>query len=647
MRRFAFCTACMLAAWWGTCVCEGQVTIVGSPQNYTTIAAAVAAAGPSATIQVSAAGSYSQESFTVGQPGVTIRGVNGTPVVSATTQWTILASGCTMENLSFEFGGQGANPVRALMTATGFTVRNCSFRDPATGTGSANRVNNVGNASSVSCALTVESRSNVLIEDCTFIHTDPAVTSAVNSGSLRFPDADGQGQTALVQRCSFRAPDVCIQIDDGWADMTIRDCRFEVPNRTFGAVIYHAGIWVDPLIFDPLPANNVTRNLRILGCDFSFVEDTCIAFNGAHLDDVLIDNCDLGNAGNHCVHTENTGGFGLAITNCILDNKPAGENEVVNTDAVWFNPNNIGSTLVVNGIHIAGNQFREWGNTAINFHGKYREVLVEDNDFGTGSFVPYFYGILQRHSDQQMQVRRNNFLQLNGGAVYVYGRGCTVTDNLIIQTGAVGGSSTRGIGLYGALPTDGVPVQPGDNIIAYNVMANLKSDGIWELAHTDPYHHAGDRIFNNTIVYCGGNGMLLGGDRGQVFNNIIVACGSTGSQAGINLQAGAGLAVEDFNLLFNTNNFLGWSTPGPHDMLGVNPRFVDIATIENAKTNNLPLTPAQVLTGLALASDSPARRAGTNPASDLSAFDYLTDLGAIRSAGFATRVPASGWELYR
>lgn len=623
-----------------------QVTIVGSPQNYTTIAAAVAAAGPNATIEVSAAGTYSQESFSISNSGITIRGVNGTPVISATSQWMILSPGFTMENLRFEFGRMGANPIRAGFFADDFTARNCTFIDPGPGSVSANRIGNAAAAAAVSCALTVECRNNVLIEDCTFTHTDTAIAAAVNDGGLRFADASGQGQNAVVRRCAFRSAHVCIQIDEGWTDMTIRDCRFEVPNRTAGSALYHAGIWVDPLLFDEQPAVNVTRRLRIHDCVFPFIEDIAIAFNMAQLDDVEIRNCDLGNSGNHCIHTGNTGGFGLVVRDCLLDNKPAAETETVNTDPVWFNPNSFGSGLPVNGIVIADNELREWGNSAINFHGKYRQVLVEDNVFGTGTFVPTFYGVLQRHSDQQMQVRRNHFLKLNGGAVYVYGRGCTVTDNLMIQVGSPGGTSTRGVYLLGALPADGVPVEPGGNVVAYNLMVNLKSDGITEVAHTSDFRHRDNRIFNNTIVYCGGNGMLLGGDRHMVFNNIIVACGSTGSQAGLNLQSGATLALEDFNLLFNTINFLGWSTPGPHDLLGVNPRFVDITPIEAAKGADQPVSAALVLASLALAADSPARGAGMNP-SGAAAPDYFTDLGAIRAVGVATGIPASRWALYR
>ncbi|MBE7558054.1 hypothetical protein HS125_03525 [bacterium] len=145
-----------------------QVTIVGSPQNYTTIAAAVAAAGPNATIEVSAAGTYSQESFSISNSGITIRGVNGTPVISATSQWMILSPGFTMENLRFEFGRMGANPIRAGFFADDFTARNCTFIDPGPGSVSANRIGNAAAAAAVSCALTVECRNNVLIGDCTF-----------------------------------------------------------------------------------------------------------------------------------------------------------------------------------------------------------------------------------------------------------------------------------------------------------------------------------------------------------------------------------------------------------------------------------------------------------------------------------------------
>ena len=642
-RVFRIGGLCALVLWCSPPLLA-QVTVIGTGAgNYPTISAAVSAAGNNATVQVDAtAGPFTQENLIVFANNLTITGVNGTAVISATTDWVVASGGCRMENLRFDFQGTSKTPVRFLPDANDITVRNCTFIDPGHGDTPAARGGNPDASDNVSVSVLVMSRSNVLFEDCTFTHTTAQTNSAVNDGSLRFfPSGTGaNAQNCTIRRCVFTAPDVCILIDSAWDGMTIEQCTFTVPNRNVTG-LYRAGIWVESQVMEENPAN-VTRNLVIRDCNFPFIEDTCIAFWNAIIDNVVIDNCDMGAAGDQAVHTENTGGNGLVITNCIIDNKAPGES--VNTDPIWFNVNTIGTTVPVSGVVISNNEFREWGNTAINFHGGYRNVRVEGNTFGTGTLQPLYYGVYQVHSNQSIVVRNNTFLKHNGYSVILRGSNCLVSNNLMIQEGSNG----RGVYISAGTPPDEAYVQPHDNVIAYNVMVNLTADGVYEAAVAANLVHRNDRIFNNTIVYCQGNGMILSGLGYQVFNNIIVACGTTGTEAGINLRAGASMAVEDFNLLVaNSNNFLGWSTPGAHDLIGVNPQFTDLGAIETALAFNQPITPQLVNSSLTLAPVSPARDVGTDPSGPLEHTDYSTDLGAFSDVQIDTSVPANRWAVYR
>jgi hypothetical protein len=634
-----------------------QVTIVQTGQNYATIVDALNVANIASgaqTVRVSA-GTYAD----IGQHSifgsdVTLQGDGGTVLVQGSSAWEIKGTNCTLDGITFDFQSTEKDPIQVYATASNLNIRNCTFVDPGHGEsfptsgGSNNRAGSTNVSSNVSAAILFLENASTLIEDCNFENSNASISGSTNDANLHFMYTSGSMGSFIMRRSRLRAAQVNLQIDRGFNQFEVEDCVFEVPGSPYPGAsgISGACIWVQNQLFDQT-ATNIMHNMKVRNCDFTQAEDIAIAFYNCSIDDVLIDNCDFINIGNHCIRFHDVTGYGVTISNCTID--VVSTFEGVGSDAVWFDPDTVlGDAFTLDGITLYGNNFHEWGNTAVNFHGGIDDIVVEANDFGTGAHQPNYHGIYSVDNNQTMLIRDNNFLKLNGDGVHLRASNSSIVRNMFIQDGVAGRS--RGVRMGGRATPSSTYIRPSNNLIAYNYFVGLENNAIE--GNPKPttgadYSHSNMRVFNNTIVYCGANGLLLTGNNHQIFNNIIALNGTGASDAGIALQSGASLLIEDFNLLFQANNYSNVPNPGANTMVGVNPEFADPLALETAIIFNQPITPTLVEASLALSGGSAAMRAGTDTDGSLSVSDYQTNIGASQAITIDTGVSSSAWELYR
>lgn len=571
-----------------------------------TLGAALAAATDGDAI-VLTAGRYEEGRLYVWHNQLTIEAATEPPLLARTA---LVVVGRNFQLRRVTLDGERAPELTNLLHfvfASGARVEDCTIKNPPGGDGSGELGDLLTQAplsefnESGSCVRIADGQDMILRRCNLASDRDDAIVNEVNLFSYTI----GRPSRGLViEDCTFAAQTRNVMLVDSHEDVTIRRCHFARTASGDGDRLGLSAWSAAGLVCIPPAPEAPTRfqDVRLSDNRFSGVSGIGILFYNGRVDGAEIAGnvFEEGYAPNLVVKC---GGDAMLVSGNTFRQaaSPEAGGALVETASPQLAP--AGERLAP--LRMLDNRFAAAGGDAILLRAAGDE-WIENNLFSSipGWAVRAEAGA-PRLAFVGNDVDGGGVLPGEHGALFLSGPAEVVRGNrFLYHDGAVQFAGVGG----------------GKCFVADNLIAHMAAYGIRELNSG----FAGNRYFNNTLVFIDGPAVQVRSDHVHVYNNIFAY-----NESGLVVHSGAP-GRWDFNLFFlNGVHHEGLARAGANDRFA-DPGFVDLGAED-----------------FRLSSASPARNAGTAPMGPLTEPDFVTELGFWQDTRIDTSVPRRGWEEYR